>query len=122
MEFSHEEKVACLFTLGRLAESDGPKTREEIRLLSQLTTNKFGVSVDELLAGIIEESSMLCNKEKATQTLYVMHNSKKQILEDALSELMKIDEINDFKLGAWWDAQISYNLPEWQKRQKSSKE
>lgn len=72
--------------------------------------------------GLSEESSMLCNKEKATQTLYVMHNSKKQILEDALLELMEIDEINDFKLGAWWDAQISYNLPEWQKRQKSSTE
>lgn len=50
-----------------------------------------------------------------TLTLYVMPYTKKQILEDALSKLMELDEVNDKKLGAWWSLQMAFDHPEWQK-------
>ncbi len=118
MEFSYDEKVACIFTLMLIAESDGPKTYEEICLLADLD-QVFGVTYDEMLQGITFEAAR-CGMDNATRILKPMSYKKKVILEDAMTKMMEVDPVNDNKLGAWWGAQMAFELPRWIKTKNDS--
>lgn len=111
MVFTHEEKVACLFTLMGITDSDGPRTSDENGLLARLSHN-FGITTQELLNGMIGEAHR-CGMSQAETILKPMSLAKKIVLEDAMTKIMELDEINDNKLGAWWGAQMTFELPEW---------
>lgn len=93
MNFSEEEKKAIVWSLLALAESDGKKTRDEARKLSEISTSiEFNVSIDIL------QSISVMQSADVFAILRIFTIEKKAFVKRSLEELAAIDgEINNLE-------------------------
>ena len=114
-EFTYQEKKACLFLLIALADCDGRRNKEEIRMLTRSNT-VLGVTTDEMLGGIsFSATSMSLNE--VNSIVSSMNSTKKSILEKCMEKIMEADgPANYTEINAWWAIQLSNNLPTWVSR------
>lgn len=120
MNFTREEKKACVFILMSLADCDGRRNREEIRMLSRCS-DVLGISTDELLGGLLEEVSWTMNTSIVESIVKPMVETKKVVLEECMKKIMEADgPANDTEIGTWWSIQMNNDLPTWISRKNSN--
>ncbi len=117
MDFTHEEKKACVLILMSLADCDGRRNSKEIEILVKCS-NVLGVSTDELLGGLLQEAALLSDDDLKS-ILKPMDSPKKIVLEECMKKIVEADgPANDTEIGVWWTIQMEYDLPTWVSRKK----
>lgn len=112
MNFTTDEKKACLYTLLSLADCDGKRNMEEIDVLVRCN-RVLGVSQDEMLGGISFAATMM-TLQSVESIVKRMDNSKQIILEECMKKMMEADgPANETEIGTWWGIQMQLNLPSW---------
>lgn len=113
MNFTLEERTACLLVLMALADCDGRRNNDEIDVL--LRCNKvLGITHEDMLAGIINKAHLM-PITKVESIIKPMDATKKYILEQCMVKIMEADgPANEKELSTWWGIQMQLNLPRWQ--------
>lgn len=102
MEFTREERKACLYMVMQLADCDGPRTRNTLDSLVEIS-NSLGITTEDLLQGFITEAYRL-HPEYATNIVLAMEFDKKLHLEQSLSKIMEANGGPSDKQLYFWNA------------------
>lgn len=112
MNFTQDEKKACLFTLMSLADCDGRRNMDEIDVLVRCNS-VLGISHEEMLGGISFAATMM-TISAVENIIKPMDSTKKMILEECMKKMMEADgPANETEIGQWWGIQMQLNLPSW---------
>ena len=115
MEFTKEEKKACLYVLMALASCDGPRNEKELDMLVRCG-DVLGVTLDEMLGGMADYAARMSLSTVET-IIKPMDNSKKLVLESCMRKMVEADgPTNDTERGAWWTIEMTCDLPTWVSR------
>ena len=112
MNFSFDEKKACLYTLISLADCDGKRNMEEIDVLVRCN-NVLGVTHEEMLGGISFAATMM-SLQSVESIVKRMDSAKQMILEECMKKMMEADgPANETEIGTWWGIEMQLDLPSW---------